>query len=183
MMWDIRGSTNQESRDAFEPKIATANRRIAMTLGSRALDFRPASRDDGNGLVCEGFSDVLAVFQILLEVFEALPFRAGCEANIQGRLNYYPKSKALGGRAFEHAARIANMFKEIRDNPGCWMRSMPPAEPEGSYLLVGEFARRFAQKEGVWPPANFDAQDPPGEYEARVRAALPISVAIVREKH
>jgi hypothetical protein len=169
----------QESRDDIEPLIAIANRRIAGTVGDRVLDFRPESRDDGNGLICSSFADVIAVFIVLTEVFRDVPFRAGCEANLQGRLNYYPESRALGGRAFEHAARIAAMFKEIGTARDRWIGDPVTAEPSGSYLAVGEFARRYATAEGAWPTANVGQQELNGQYLARVRTALPISVSLI----
>jgi hypothetical protein len=105
---------------------------------------------------------------------------AGVEVNVQGRLNYYPRSKALGGRAFEHAARICSMFKELETSPGRWHGDDVPIEPEGNYLIIGEFAHRYAEKEGAWNFVGWTIVEPPGEYEPRVRASLPISVTIVK---
>jgi hypothetical protein len=179
VMWDIRGSTNIASRDEIEPLIGAVNRRILVTLGSRAMDFKPDSKDDGNGLICNSISDVLTVFQILTEVLRDHPFRAGCEVNLQGRLDYYPSSKALGGRAFEHAARVAAMFKEVRDSRERWEGGDVPTEPDSSYLLVGEFARRYAIKEQTWPPDYFDVTEFDGRYEPRVVSGLPIKVTMI----
>lgn len=179
VMWDIRGSTAVESREPLEKLIGQANARIAATLGSRARDFNPDDKNDGNGLICENFFDVLTVFQILNEVFASHPFRAGCEVNLQGRLDYYPKSKALGGRAFEFAARVAAMFKELDAHADYWSGGDLPKEPSSSYLVVGEFARRYAEKEGAWPVDGYDIQAPDGQYHARVKTGLPISVTIL----
>jgi hypothetical protein len=178
VMWDIRGSTNAASRDPLQALIGRANRRIADTLGSRAIDFKP-DRDDGNGLICETFSDVLTVFQILTEVYAETPFRAGCEVNLQGRLDYYPKTKELGGRAFEFAARIAAMFKELESDHTRWSGGARPTEPTSSYLVIGEFAHRYATTQNEWSPNGFQIVQPAGQYHARVRTGLPISVTII----
>jgi len=182
VMWDIRGSTEVENRDVLEPMIIKANRQILGTLRNNAFDFRAESKDDGNGLICSKFSQVLTVFQILTEVFHDRSFRAGCEVNLQGRLNYYPGSKSLGGRAFEHAARIAAMFKEVRSDSTHWSNTTPPSEPDSSYLVVGEFARRYAEKEREWSVSGFEVNEPNGQFEARVKGALPISVTILTSR-
>jgi hypothetical protein len=179
VMWDIRGSSEVENRDQLEPLITKANRQILGTLRDNALDFRAESKDDGNGLICSRFSQVLTVFQILTEVFHDRSFRAGCEVNLQGRLNYYPESKSLGGRAFEHAARIAAMFKELKSDPAHWSNASSPSEPDSSYLIVGEFARRYAEREREWNVSAYEVEEPDGQFEARVRGALPISVTIL----
>jgi hypothetical protein len=179
VMWDIRGSTETESRDDIEPVIALANQRVLTTVGDRVMDFRPESRDDGNGLICSHFSDVAAVFQILLETFHERVFRCGCNVNLEGRLNYYPEKKALGGRAYEYAARISALFKEIRAHDDVWDGGRRPEEPAASYLVLGEFARRFAEQERAWPPEGFVVRDLPGLYRPRVHASIPISVCLV----
>jgi len=178
LMWDTRGSTEAPSREPLERLIGKANARVTATLGNRAIDFKP-DRDDGNGLICDGFSDVVTVFQILLEVYAGIPFRAGCDVNLQGRLDYYKTTRELGGRAFEFAARVTSMFKELGSDPNRWAGGTPPAEPDVSYLIVSEFARRFAEKENQWPPEQLKVYEPQGRYTARVRTGLPVSVSIL----
>jgi hypothetical protein len=181
VMWDLRGSTNVHSRDELEGLVADGCRRIEETLRDRAMNFHSESKEDGNGLVCRTFRDVRAVFQVLCEVYRGHLFRAGCEVNVQGRLNYYPDTKSLGGRAFEHAARIAALFKEIRDSPKRWIDGALPTEPPTSYLVVGEFAARYAAQEGSWPVQRGLVQVAEGLYSARVSGCLPISVSILVE--
>jgi hypothetical protein len=179
LMWDVRGSTTAESRELeIDPLVEKINRRIARTFGDRISDFNPDSRDDGHGLVCSKFSDVIAAYKILKDVYRTKHIRAGVEVNMQGRLNYYPRSKALGGRAFEHAARICNLFKEIKTSQSRWNGEHPPEEPDGNYLVVGEFARRFGEEEGSWPPDSLVVNEPEGNYKARINAAIPVSVII-----
>ncbi len=179
VMWDVRGSTERESRDELEALIGRANRRVAGMLRRRLQDFRPESKDDGNGAICEAFSDALAIFRVLSEVYEGQPFRAGCEVNLQGRLNYYPESKALGGRAYEYAARTMSLFKELSSTPERWKGGELPLEPRGSYLVIGELAKRFAEEEGAWPPSGLAVHELDGFYKPRVSASLPIKMYLV----
>ncbi len=181
-MWDIRGSTEAEKREDLDPFIETANKRLLTVLKENAMEFRPESRDDGNGMVCPTFASVLNAFRVLVETYSQVSFRAGVEVNMQGQLNYYPKSKTLAGRAFEHAARIAAMFKEIdpkKGDPERWSGGVCPAEPGGSYLVVGEFARRHAEVEGTWPPEKLHVVSLPGQYTARVHHAIPVTIHLV----
>lgn len=185
MMWDIIGSTNQESRDKIESLIVDANRRIFSTLGKNILGFHPESKDDGNGFICDHFTDAIAVFQILNEVFRDYRFRAGCEVNLQGQLNYYPESKSLGGRAYEYAARVMNFYKEIKNiekNPDLWSGDPNLSEPtENSYMVVSEFAKRYAEQEKAWPKnEKYKVKELTGTYKARVNASLPVSIAILQ---
>ena len=182
MMWDIRGSSEAERREDLDRLIETANTRLLTVLGSNAREFRPESRDDGNGMVCVTFASVLQAFRVLMECYTDVPLRAGVEVNMQGRLNYFPKSKVLGGRAFEHAARIAAMFKEIDPAKGDskrWSGGALPAEPAGSYLVVGEFARRYAEAERNWPPQKLRVVPLAGQYTARVHHAIPVTIQLV----
>lgn len=180
LMWDVRGSTNAETREELTDMLGIANERIAAILRDRAKDFRTESRDDGNGLICGEFSDVLAVFQVLSEVMAERDyvFRAGCEANLQGSLLYYPRSRSLGGRAYEHAARVASFFKETAAHPDRWSGE-EIHEPDASYLLVGEFARRYAKDQGQWPPPSVRSQQLVGQYRPRVSGSLPIEMSVV----
>ena len=54
-----------------------------------------------------------------------------------------------------------------------------PDEPEGSYLAVGEFARRYAEKEGCWPPSQLEVSDLIGMYLPRVATSFKVSVSIL----
>jgi hypothetical protein len=178
LMWDIRGWSGHDDTDELNAYVARAHSQIRTILGDRGCDFRPESRDDGNGLICSSFSDVLAVFRVLTENYAQVQFRAGVEVNLQGRLNYYPISKALGGLAYAHAARVCTLFKEIEKEPHRW-QGEAPAEPEGSYLVIGEFARRYAQAQQAWSTASYTEMEPSGTYAARVRGTIPISVTIL----
>jgi len=182
LMWDIRGSTDAKNRKKLEQLIEKANSQLRTMLKENAKDFRPESRDDGNGMVCSTFEHVLAAFQILTDVYDTggENFRAGVEVNMQGQLDYYPEYKALGGRAFEHAARITSLFKEIKGDSCRWVGDVVPIEPENmSYLVVGEFARRFAEMEKVWPPKGLVVESYSGQYAARVHGAIPIKINLV----
>jgi hypothetical protein len=180
MMWDIKGSTNEENRDKIESLIVDANRRIGKTLGKQVLDFHAESKDDGNGFICKRFTDALTAFQILNEVFCDYSFRAGCEVNLQGQLNYYPESKSLGGRAYDHAARVMTFFKEIKTDPARWSGNST-LEPTESYMVVGEFAKRYAQEEKIWPEnETYIITELAGIYKARVDASLPVSLTILQ---
>jgi hypothetical protein len=181
MMWDIIGSTEQEDRNTIEPLIVDVNRRIKETIGDRIQDFHADSKDDGNGFICEHFTDALTAFQLLNENFHGYRFRAGCDVNLQGQLNYYPKSKTLGGRAYEYAARVMAFFKEIR-NSALWSgASIPSESAETSYMTVSEFAKRYAQEEGAWPTSGtYIVNELGGRYKARVNASLPMSLTILQ---
>jgi hypothetical protein len=180
LMWDIIGSTTYESRDDIESLITNANRLIYNTFGKRILGFHADSKDDSNNFACEHFTDVLKAFQILNNVFRGNYFRAGCDVNMLGPLNFYPESKSFGGRAFEYAARVRDFFKEIKSEQKRWSCNPIPPEPgETSYMVVGEFAKRHAQKENEWPESeSYIIKELEGVYEPRVNASLPMSVVI-----
>lgn len=183
MMWDIIDSTKQENRDKIESMIVKANQQIKNTFGDRILGFHADSKDDSNNFTCENFAIVLMAFQILNDVFHDCHFRAGCEVNLQGQLNYYPQSKSLGGRAFEYAARVMAFYKEVKTDPALWSNKETPLEPdETNYMVVSEFAKRYAQQENTWPtsetPYIIDELD--GRYKARVNASLPVSLTILQ---
>lgn len=178
LMWDIRGWSERDDTEELNDYVARAHGQIQHILGDRVLDFRPESRDDGNGLICTDFADVLAVFQVLTENFADVSFRAGVEVNLQGRLNYYPVSKSLGGFAYAHAARVCTLFKEIESDSKRWQGD-DPVEPTGSYLVIGEFARRYAEVEQAWSTASYTEISPEGKYLARVRGSIPIVVTIL----
>jgi hypothetical protein len=182
MMWDIIGSTNYESRDPLESLIIDANQRIKDTFSDRIMDFHAESKDDGNGFICESFTDVLAAFQILNEVFRGYRFRAGCDVNLQGQLNYYPQSKTLGGRAYEYTARVMAFYKEVSAYPARWSNGpVPPEEPDTSYMVVSEFAERYAQADNTWPASGtFIINQLKGRYKARIKASLPVSLSILQ---
>jgi hypothetical protein len=185
MMWDIIGSTNYESRDKIEALIVDANQRIASTLGKRILGFHADSKDDSNSFTSKRFKDALDAFQILNEVFRDYHFRSGCEVNLQGPLNYYPKSKSLGGRAYDYTARVRDFFKEIQTNPILWSGVPIKSESElkTSYMVVGEFAKRYALPEGSWPESKtYIIKELDGQYTARVNASLPVSLTILQPR-
>jgi len=181
MMWDIIGSTKEKNRDKIEVLIVDANRRIKDTIGNRIKGFDADSKDDGNNFICEKFKDVLDAFQILNEVFQDYQFRAGCEVNLLGSLNYYPESKSLGGRAFDYAARVIAFYKEMNADPVRWSHNPGPTEPATSYMVVSEFAKRYAQEEKTWPEnGKYIINELDGEYKARVNGSLPVSLTILQ---
>jgi hypothetical protein len=183
LMWDTRGSSSLPRREPLDTLISSANRKLSGTLHN-IRDFKPQSLDDGNGFICKSFKEVLTAFYILTDTYKDTGFRAGCEVNLQGRLNYYSKTRELGGKAYEHAARICSMFKEISAAPASWTGADLPIEPDSSYLIVGEFARRYAEKEYKskgerFEDISFNQVEPAGMFEARVKLALPIKVTIL----
>jgi len=181
MMWDIKDSTDEQNRNKIEALVVNANRLIKDTLGNRILGFNANSKDDGNSLACGKFEDVLKVFNILNEVFRDKPFRAGCEVNMQGDLKYYPESGSLGGRVFEYAARIRDFYKEVKNEPTRWSGDPIPSEPATSYMIVSEFAKRYAQQENTWQTSKTHiAKELFGTYEIRIKNSLPVSLTILQ---
>jgi hypothetical protein len=181
MMWDIIGSSSEKIRDKIESLIVDANQRIKETFGDRIMGFRADSKDDGNNFTCKSFTDVLTAFEILNDVFRGYYFRAGCEANLQGELKYYPESKSLGGKAFEYAARVMAFYKEIKANPTLWSNNTVPVEPtETSFMVVSEFAKRYAQEEKTWPTDEiYIVNELDGKYKARINAPFPVSLTVL----
>jgi len=180
LMWDIVGSTTSKTREEIESLIGDANQRIGYTFEEQPLVFNSGNKDDGNNIICESFTDVLAVFQILNEVFPNR-FRAGCEVNLQGQFNYYPKSKSLGGRAYEYAARVMAFYKEIKADPALWSGALLSEPAETSYMVVSEFAKRYAQKENAWPESEkYIIEELDGTYTARVDVSLPMTLTILK---
>jgi len=182
VLWDIRESTLQPSRDKLEDVIKRGNARLLAALGKRICDFRPESTDDGNGLICSSLADVLRIFLILHETYGDTLFRMGCDVNLQGYLNYYESSRRLegaayGGRAYEYAARLMSFHSEIERDPSRWNGESIEL-PSSSYLVLGEFAVRYArQNEGDdWLPENVRAEAFDGEYSPRLRAPLPVRI-------
>jgi len=180
MMWDIMGSTKQENRNKIELSIIDANRLIKETLGHSIKGFNADSKDDANSFACEKFKDVLDAFKILSDFYCDYPIRAGCEVNLLGQLNYYPKSKSFGGRAFEYAARVRDFFSEIK-SPGLWTGNPGLSEPADSYMVVSEFAKRFAQKENTWPENKaYKVEELVGIYKPRINDSFPMSLTILQ---
>jgi len=183
MMWDIIKSTEVKDRSEIEPLIIKANKQIAVTLKGRILGFDANSKNDSNSFVCEDFTDVLTAFQILNQVFRIKNFRAGCVVNLQGEIKYYPKSKGLGGRAHEYAARIMTFFKEVNDDKSLWSGILVPSEPNRTnYLIVNEFAMRYAQDAGTWPvnETSYMITKFDGTFKSRVYAALPVTLSMLQ---
>jgi hypothetical protein len=181
MMWDIIGSTDKESRDIIESLIVKANKLIQSSFGDRIKGFDVDSKDDSNSFACKSFDDVLRAFNILNGVFNDYRFRAGCEVNLQGDLNYYPASESLGGRAFEYAARIMAFYKEVNANPNLWSDDLIPPEPvKTSYMVVSEFAKRYAQQENTWPKSAYIVDELKGTYKARINASLPTFLTVLQ---
>ncbi len=180
LMWDVRSSSALKNREDLERVIRNVCSRIKAGLGDRVLEFDSDSKDDGNGLVCERFADVLSAFEMLSAGLPRYVFRAGCNVNLQGALNYYPGERRLGGKAYEHAARMRDLFDEIASpaEPR-WSGGPVPSQPDGSYLVVCEFARRYAVEEGTWPPSGMRVIDLPGSYSPRVAHGLPVSVSVI----
>jgi hypothetical protein len=178
MMWDVRGSTNSSNRTKIEENILRLNTQLSAMRGA-SYDFH-ASMDDGNGVICDSFQQVLATFDAINNIFQDMPFRAGCEINFQAELLYYRKRKLLGGRAFEYAARTSAFFKEIKADPSLWNGAAMPTEPDTSYLVVGEFARRTAEHNREWNLSGFTDQDlGGGAYTARIKLSLPAKVSVL----
>jgi hypothetical protein len=182
MMWDIKDSTNEKNRDELESLIVIANRKIKVTFGNQIKGFQADSKDDSNSLACEKFADVLTIFRILNEVFHDKCFRAGCEVNLQGELKYYSKSESLGGRAFEYTARVMNFYKELKGELTRWAGDPVIPEPtDKNYMVVSEFAKRYAQEENAWPTNKTHiVNELSGTYKIRIKDSLPMSLTILQ---
>jgi len=182
MMWDIIGSTSVETRNKLEAAIVDVNKRIKDTFGTQIIGFNADSKDDSNSFACRNFEVVLTVFKLLNDYFYDYKFRAGCDVNVLGELIYYPKSKTLGGRCHEYTARLRDFFKEVNKDTSLWSgKPVPDNLINASYMVVGEFAERYAKNEKTWPKDNtykIDKLD--GTYNSRVSDSIPISLLIIQ---
>jgi hypothetical protein len=177
IMWDIKGSSEEEDRSPLEAKITEANQRIRTSLKPKTWDFNANSKDDGNMLICEKFATVLDAFNILTDVFCDYCFRVGCEVNLMGQLNLYPQSNSYGGKAFEYAARVRDFYKEA---PTRWSGKPVLSEPKTGYMVVSEFAKRYAQQEKTWPTSKtHKINDLDGTYKPKTNGSLPMSLTIL----
>ncbi|MBF0435070.1 MAG: hypothetical protein HQL77_06825 [Magnetococcales bacterium] len=183
LMWDVCGSTQVAARAELERQIRETNGKIQRFIENNCsekdafLGFKPDSVDDSNFLVTQNFKQALAIFSILSGAMKLKPIRAGCDVNVQGELNHYEKSGTLGGRALEYPARLRDYFRET---------GKKREEPTGSFLLVGEFARRYAQKDEQWPKTTHDSewqQDVIDEsYTPRIQGSLPIQITMITKR-
>ena len=172
LMWDIIGSSKVNDREAkLTPNILRYNEIITNTKPATVEHFE-STTDDGNGVVCTTFNDILAVFEILSNTLssDGYNFRAGVSVNLQGSLNYYPQSKLLGGRAYEHAARVRDYFKEIQKKE---------KEPAAPFLIVEEFAQRWAEQENEWPLSGYRIEEIEEQYKPRVANSLAVKLFIL----
>lgn len=199
LMWDIRDSTKVEDRIELSRVIRRANRQIRAVLGDNAIDFDETSLDDGNHLMCEKYENILAVFAILDQIYrvenvryandEPLVFRAGCVLSTAGGLVYYPDMDTRAGRAYEFAARMMNMFKEISNDNAAWISDPAteddgtprlPNEPKASYLVLDEAVYRHAVEDESWSiPREMRLEHPSGSYISRVHGARMRSIYLL----
>jgi hypothetical protein len=192
--WDLRSSGEIKDQEARNRALEEANYKIQQVLGQRDIKaFVPASRDDGNGLIAHSLGDILTCFAILDEVITSMgfTFRMGCDVNVQGGLRLFKgrhrnrlslEADAYGGRAYEFAARMMSLFKELRADESRWNGEAVPEEPQTSYLVLSEFAKRYgeARSRTPWPPNDIVVQKPNGTYTPRVLTSIPVDVYLVR---
>ncbi len=205
VMWDVDSSTKLENRTPLNNIIIDINKEIVENYGPRIYDFNATTTNDGNGFVCKDFMDVIGVYNLLSQnhwinpyefnsVFnkkssrKKINFRIGCSVNLSGELLYYPEVKTLGGRAYEYSARIRDFFKEYEKNRSCFIQdnitvenSGKITEPNTTYLIIGEFAFRYAEEQNQ--TKNFSALGQisklSGKYLPRVNGAIPMSLHIL----
>ena len=83
----------------------------------------------------------------------------------------------MGGRAYEYAARIRDFHKELKQSLQRYsIKNNKPIESSDTYLLVGEFAYRYAScqnspqvKKVLEKFTKF-----PGKYSPRVNGAIQL---------
>lgn len=181
VMWDMRKSTSAEDRLEVEKNVIfSINEKIKSILSTSRLEDLAITSDDGNSFLTTNFNDVLAAFEIIIKVGNDSNFklRVGCDVNYEGELHIYSEKKIIGGRAYEYAARTTSLYKEIKQEPLLW-EGDAIVEPDGSYLVLGEFVKRIAKKNGQWQiPSNLICDELPGEYSPRLKKATIIPYSI-----
>lgn len=154
LLWDVRGSTNNETREALTRRILEVNRSVQNSFRRRLIHFDAESTDDGNAAVCQDFETAMSLAKAVADGFAPFVVKMGCDTNADGMLCRGRSSKRLSGRAFEYAARMMAFFAEIKDPSQSWLPDLDPVtrqpydnprEPQGiSYLVVSEKAYRLA---------------------------------------
>jgi hypothetical protein len=154
LLWDVRGSANNETREELTRRIIEVNRSIQSSFRRRLIHFDAESTDDGNAAVCQDFETAISVAKAVVAGFAPFTVKMGCDTNADGMLCRGRSSKRLSGRAFEYAARMMAFFTEIKSPSQSWVPDLDratrqpiaiPTEPPGvSYLLLSEKAHRLA---------------------------------------
>ncbi|MBI5774854.1 MAG: hypothetical protein HZA89_14060 [Verrucomicrobia bacterium] len=183
LLWDVRGSSGITDSAELHPYVINANNRIKETLGSRIRNFNVLSLDDGNGLICDDFSDAITAYDILCKALgdNKITVRAGCSVNLEGSLLYYSKSHRLGGKAYETAARTRDFFDELRKDNNRWSgEEVSEPSKDENFLIIHEFAKRYAQERGQWNQLTdrYAVRDLNGKYRPRLANALFVELAL-----
>jgi hypothetical protein len=154
LLWDVRGSTNNETREELTRRILEVNRSVQNSFRRRLIHFDEESTDDGNAAVCQDFETAMSVAKAVAAGFAPFVVKMGCDTNADGALCRGRSTKRLSGRAFEYAARMMTFFAEIKGSSQSWVPDLDPGtrrpdvnptEPQAiSYLLVSEKAYRLA---------------------------------------
>jgi len=118
---------------------------------------------------------VMVIAETLAKRFAPDAVKMACVVTSDGGLRQSSISSRLSGRAFEYCARIFGFYKEIASNSGRWEcdhEADQPVEPSGekSYLLLSEFAVRYAANHGFKIDGSFEKL--PGEYSPRVSGTM-----------
>jgi hypothetical protein len=163
LTWDKIESTNVMNSMELQQCIESTNKQIA-SLGSQIKYFN-TSLNDGNRLICKNFRTVLAVFGIIVDGFRnVVPsgHRFGC--------HYSEVTPSNPRQEFEYSGRIMDFFKEI-EKPNIWGgdEKSKPKEPESSYLIISEAAKRRAEKTNTWRIDRYTVNSPPGIYEISLK--------------
>ena len=182
VMWDMRASTSVPSRNDVEEKVIfPINEKIKMVLKNNrhSLHVFEESSDDGNCFLTTNFNDVISAFTIITGIAKEnnVTFRMGCDVNYEGELHVYTslKKNIFAGRVFEYAARITSLYKEVQANPSLWLEGLFNClEPDTSYLLISEFAKRKACSDGQWNFSDINIATFDGEYLPRVKPGTSI---------
>lgn len=178
LFWDVRGSTNNETRGALTRRIMEVNEAVKNSFGHKLLEFDPESSDDGNIAVCEDFPTAISVAELVAKSFMPdYAVKMGCGTNFDGTLFRSRSTRRLGGRAYEYAARLMGFFKEIEtETDGAWLADSGsstadlPAQPKGSYVVLSEEAFRVAKDSGFFTELT-GFTELPGGYRPRVFGA------------
>jgi hypothetical protein len=154
LLWDVRDSAKNETRDELTRRIMEVNRSIQSSFRRRLVHFDQESTDDGNVAVCQDFETAMSVARAVVTGFAPFVVKMGCDTNADGMLCRGRSSKRLSGRAFEYAGRMMGFFTEIRASSQAWVpdlnsatrQPMPvPDEAKAiSYLILSEKAHRLA---------------------------------------
>jgi hypothetical protein len=180
VMWDVRGSTNAETREDLTRRIVEVNRSLQTSFRHRLIHFDAESTDDGNSAVCQDFETAMSVAKAVATGYAPFVVKIGCNTNLDGTLCRGRSTRRLSGRAFEYTARMMTFFSEIREPSQAWIPDMDvathqpqstPTEPKDvSYLIMSEAAYRFAS-EGEHPNLLRLLAKLPGTYRPRVYGA------------